>query len=221
MSETHESFDASADDAPEEDIHDLHDPIMRERARPRDGYQPIPLTLIFLFFGLLLWGGWYMGAYSGGGRVDVFYPGQQTTAEKAASADDTNGESASPEELASLGKRVYAQCSACHQNNGQGVAGSFPPLDGSRWVTGNPEVPIRILLHGMQGPVEVEGNTYNGAMPAWGGQLSDRQIAGVLTYVRSAWSNEASAIEPSQVEKVRGETGDRTSPWTASELEGL
>jgi mono/diheme cytochrome c family protein len=88
-------------------------------------------------------------------------------------------------------------------------------------VTGPPETPVRILLHGMEGPIEVAGAEYNGNMPAWGGQLSDRQIAGVVSYIRSAWSNDAPAIEPSLVEKLRSETTDRSSPWTAQELESL
>ncbi len=219
MSDTTPSFDDTGEEV-EEDIHDLHDPIVREKARPRDGYQPIPLTLIFLFFGLLMWGGWYMGAYSGDWRVDVLYPGQQPAAERAeASASSGDGGEVSPDELTALGKRVYSQCSSCHQSNGQGVPGNFPPLDGARWVTNNPKVPIRILLHGMQGDVEVKGETYNNQMPSWGDQLNDRQIAAVLTYVRSSWSNDADMIAPSQVAKIREATSDRTSAWTASELE--
>jgi mono/diheme cytochrome c family protein len=201
------------------DIHDLHDPIVREFERPADGYQPIPLTLIFLFFGLIGWGGWYLGAYSGDWRVDVLYPGQRPTA--GAAADESDEGNGGTEDLAKVGERVYGRCTSCHQQDGQGLEGSFPPLDGSTWVTGSPEVPVRILLHGMEGAVEVAGSEYNGNMPAWGDQLSDREIAGVVSYIRSAWSNEASSVEPSLVESLREKTSDRSDPWTADELESF
>mgnify|MGYP006284850399 CR=1 FL=1 len=217
MSDAEETSDIAGGE-PEGDIHGMHDPIMREMARPKDGYQPVPLTLTFLFFALIGWGGWYLGAYSGDWRVDVFYPGQQL-AERPAAAEEEKP--ATPEELAAVGKRLYSQCAACHQTDGQGVAGNFPPLDGSRWVTGPEEVPIRILLHGLSGPIDVAGETYNQMMPAWGEQLSDRQIAGVLTYIRSAWSNDAPAVMPESVGKVRSATEGRTEPWRASALENL
>jgi mono/diheme cytochrome c family protein len=214
-----DSLRESQESPDEGDIHEMHDPIAREFERPEDGYQPIPLTLIFLFFALVGWGGWYLGAYSGDWRVDVFYPGDRATA--AAEAQEESSGGTSPEELATLGKRVYAQCAACHQQNGKGVAGNFPPLDGTEWVTGPPETLIRILLHGLEGPIQVAGNEYNAQMPAWGGQLSDRQIAAVLTYIRSAWSNDAGPVKPTQVESLRKATADRSASWTASELKSL
>ena len=195
------------------DMHVLHGPIMRETARPRDGFQPIPLTLLFVFFALLLWGGWYLGEYDGDYREDVFTPGGEIA---LASRDQ-----AEPEvDPMVLGRRVYNNCSACHQNDGQGVAGAFPPLAGSVWVTGSVEVLARILLQGMQGPVEVKGAIYNGNMPAWS-QLSDEEIAAVLTYIRGSWENEASPVDPETVAKAREATSGREAAWTAEEFEAL
>ena len=77
----------------------------------------------------------------------------------------------------------------CHQDTGKGLPGTYPPLVGSPIVLGDPAIPIRILLHGLQGDVTVEGATYNGQMPSWD-RFSDEQIAAVLTYVRGAWTNE-------------------------------
>lgn len=194
------------------DMHELHDPILREKARPRDGFQPIPLTLIFAFFALLMWGGYYLGEYSGDWRADVFEPDGELVAAGAEEPDDEEVD------LMALGKRTYNNCSACHQNNGKGVAGSFPPLDGSRWVTGSEQRLVRVLLHGLQGEVVVNGETYNGQMPGWK-QLTDEELAGVMTYIRNSWSNEASEISPELVAEIRQETEGRSNAWSASELE--
>lgn len=111
-----------------------------------------------------------------------------------------------------------ANCQACHQAEGQGMAGAFPPLAGSSWVTEDPETPIRILLRGLQGPIEVNGETFNGVMPAQG-HLSDEQIANVLTHVRSSFGNEAGPVEPALVATIRAELSSQTAAWTAEELQ--
>jgi mono/diheme cytochrome c family protein len=111
------------------------------------------------------------------------------------------------------GDAIYAvRCVACHQANGQGIAGVFPPLANSEWVTEDPETPIRILLLGIQGEIEVLGNVYNNVMPAFA-TLSDEEIALVLSYVRAEWGNDAPAIEPNQVAEIRAGLGARTDPW--------
>ncbi|HWP93265.1 MAG TPA: cytochrome c, partial [Thermodesulfobacteriota bacterium] len=109
----------------------------------------------------------------------------------------------------------------CHQANGQGLPGAFPPLVGSEWVINDPETPIRIVLHGLQGPIEVKGTIYNNVMPEWGSKLSNEEIAAVLTYVRTSWGNNAGEITPNMVNEVRKGTADRTTPWTADELQQL
>jgi len=119
-----------------------------------------------------------------------------------------------------LGGRVYNNCVACHQRDGQGVAGQFPPLAGSGWVEGDPRLLARILLQGMQGPVEVLGEQYNGQMPGWA-HLSDQQIAAVLTYTRQSWDNYASEVSPELIASVRQEVGPRREAWTADELKAL
>jgi len=119
-------------------------------------------------------------------------------------------------------ERIYAStCAACHQAEAQGMAGQFPPLAGSSWLAGDPETPIRIVLAGLSGPIDVEGQTYNGIMPAQS-HLNDEQIANVLTYVRSNFGNDASPIEPSLVATLRAELAGRTTPWNGgAELEAL
>lgn len=112
----------------------------------------------------------------------------------------------------------YAVCSTCHQPTGLGLDPAFPPLAGSEVVTGPAEVPIAIVLHGLQGPLTVKGKQYNGAMVAWG-QLSDEDIATTLTYERSSWGNSAPAVTAAEVAAVREATKSRTTPWTWDELQ--
>ncbi len=119
------------------------------------------------------------------------------------------------------GAEVYKTCAACHQPNGQGMPGSWPPLAGSEWLVNNPEVPIRIVLHGLHGPITVKGQSFNNVMQAWAETFSDEQIAAVLTYARSSWGNSASAITTEQVAAVREATKAHTDAWVAEELHDL
>jgi mono/diheme cytochrome c family protein len=117
------------------------------------------------------------------------------------------------------GKQVFSTtCAACHQVSGEGVPGVYPPLAGSEWVTGDEAKVVRILLHGVTGPIEVAGETFNGMMPPWGGTLKDEDIAAVLTYVRSTWGNTGAPITAAKVASIRAATTSRTTPWTAAEL---
>jgi len=98
------------------------------------------------------------------------------------------------------GKTIYLQkCASCHQANGAGTPGVFPPLAGNPFVTGDPKPVIKIVLDGKTGPLTVEGKTYNGVMPAWKGQLTNAQIASVITYIRNDWGNKASVVKESDV----------------------
>ncbi len=117
------------------------------------------------------------------------------------------------------GQVVYEnRCASCHQNTGAGIPGVFPPLIGTKWVLGEPDRLISIVLHGLMGELEIEGTEYNGVMPAWGTTLSDKEIAAVLTFVRSSWGNEAAAVPDSSVTRLRAMLADRGKPWTPSEL---
>ncbi len=116
----------------------------------------------------------------------------------------------------------YAEvCAVCHQATGLGLEGAFPPLAGSEWITGRADIPIAIVLHGLQGPITVKGKPYNGAMMAWGAAMTDDDIAGTLTYARSQWGNRAVAVTTAQVRAVRARFASRTTPWTAAELKAI
>jgi mono/diheme cytochrome c family protein len=117
------------------------------------------------------------------------------------------------------GKRVYETvCGACHQADGSGVQGLFPPLAGSSWVQGDEVRLIRVILHGLMGEIEVGGVTYSGMMPPFG-SLRDPEVAAVATYVRGAWGNEAAAVTTATVARIRAADAQRRTPWTSAELE--
>lgn len=200
------------------DVRNVHGAILREKGDPRDGYEPIPLWLVSLFMALVFWGGAYLAFYSGGFESTVFNPSQ-------VSWSGGGGAPKGPPDPKVVGKRLYtANCVACHQASGLGVGGQFPPLVESEWVVGGgwhgDNHLVGILLHGLQGAVQVKGDTYNGAMPPWK-QLKDDQIAAILTYIRSEWGNDAPLITAEQVAKVREETADRTEPYTQAQLQAI
>lgn len=199
-------------------VRDMHGAILREKDDPRDGYEPIPLWLVSLFMALVFWAGAYLAFYSGGFQSTVFNPTQVSWA--GGGAVDKG-----PPDPMVLGKRLFtANCVACHQATGQGVAGQFPTLVGSEWVLGGDwhgdNHLVKIVLHGLQGPIQVMGNTYNGAMPPWK-QLKDEQIAAILTYIRNEWGNSAAPITAEQVARIREETADVTEPFTQAQLQAI
>lgn len=101
------------------------------------------------------------------------------------------------------GAKIYQQyCSACHQMNGKGASGRFPPLIETDWVTGDKERLIKVLLNGMEGSLKIDDEVYNGAMPQHS-FLKDKEIAQVLTYIRSSFGNEASEVMENEVQELR------------------
>ncbi|MEY4246037.1 MAG: hypothetical protein RLZZ245_3622 [Verrucomicrobiota bacterium] len=118
------------------------------------------------------------------------------------------------------GGQLYGlYCSACHGADGKGATGgAFPPLAGSAWVQGESDRAVKIVLHGLHGPVNVSGKTYNLEMPPQGAALPDAQIAAILTHVRSSWGNAESPVTPEHVTSIRAANSARSESWTAEEL---
>lgn len=193
---------------------DLHEPIYREMAEPRDGYEPMPTWLVFLCLAVMGFGGWYLGMFSGGFRGDSY-----SEFGWGSSAPSTAAPAQQLDPMVA-GARVYNNCAACHQRDGEGVAGNYPPLAGSEWVSGSEVRLAALVLHGLEGSITVRGQSYNQVMPAWS-QLSDEQIAAVLTYIRGSWGNSAGAVAPELVAAVRAQTDGRRRPWTTDELDEL
>lgn len=119
-------------------------------------------------------------------------------------------------EVYKLGSAVFhreAHCVTCHQNTGLGMLNIYPPLVNSPWVSGNDERLIKLTLHGLWGPMEVNGVTYDPSkgvppMTAFKAVLNDKEIAAVLTYVRNTWGNKAPVVSPEKVKAVREATKD-------------
>ena len=197
-------------------LQSVHAQLLREKPEPREGFSPIPIFLLFIFSGLIFFGGVYMAEFSAGFNALVFD-------ETVHLARGGSAEPPPPPDPLVLGKRLYIQnCVACHQLSGMGLAPVFPPLVKTDWVVGSEQRPIRVLLHGLAGEIEVNGVTYNGVMPAFGPtsvNWSDAQIAAVLTYIRQEWGNEAPLVLPETVTEVRAATAGRTAAWTQAELE--
>lgn len=107
------------------------------------------------------------------------------------------------EDRMEMGKSVYASnCAACHQPDGKGIKGAFPPLAKSDFLMADKKRAINAILNGLNGKIEVNGETYNGVMPAV--SLDDEDTANVMTYIMNSWGNKGGVTTPSEVKKVRG-----------------
>jgi mono/diheme cytochrome c family protein len=101
------------------------------------------------------------------------------------------------------GKEVYStQCMSCHQPNGEGLSGVYPPLAGSDHLTKDQEKSISIILKGQDEEITVKGTKYSVPMPAMN-TLTDQQIADVLNYMGHSWGNQFKAVTPAQVKSKR------------------
>lgn len=177
----------------------------RENADPVEQANPVPKVVMGLVLGLVVWAVGYIFVQEAGGDVSLGDRRDPSTLTVAAGG-------------AADGAQVFAsRCAACHQANGKGLAGVFPPLAGSPWVVGDPDTALQIVLHGMTGPIDVLGTTYNGAMPAFAEQLSDAELAAVLTHVRATWGNAAAPIDSAAAAAARAATATRGEPWNGTQ----
>ena len=188
-----------------------------EQTEPRAGKNPIPMFLVILMGILAFASDMHLMANRGGFDARIYQP--------YANLDELQGDNPIDPvlEKRKLGKRLYdVSCIGCHQANGLGIAGQFPPLAGSDWVNAEgPNRIIRIVLNGLQGPVNINGTVFNGPVPMsnFGALLSDNDVAAILTYIRSEWGNAASAVTEAQVKGLRDECTKRgATAWTADDL---
>ncbi|PTY06601.1 cytochrome C [Opitutaceae bacterium EW11] len=202
--------------ASDESIQDVHAILAREKPEPHEGYSPMPLFVLGFVSAIIFIGAIYIVRHRAG--FDPLAYDERYDPSMAA----TNAAPVKVDPIAE-GKKLFMTCAACHQPTGQGVPGVFPPLVKSEWVNGSEDRVIRILLNGLSGPVKVEGNTYNNAMPAFGPGgygWSDEKISYILTYVRQEWGNTGAPITPEKVAEIRKAVGQR-KPWAAEELEAI
>ncbi len=184
-------------------------PRQREFDDPDEAVRPLPRLFFVLVFGMVAWGAWYIIDLSG--RSDPMNgDGRTLSALQDAPAGAVSGV-----------QLFTSKCAACHQASGQGVAGVFPPLVGADWVTGSEGRLVQILLHGIQGAIEVNAVVYNGQMPAWK-SLTDDELAALATYVRATWGNSAGEVTAATVARERERTLSRTTAWQGgAELETI
>lgn len=105
-------------------------------------------------------------------------------------------------------------CASCHQRNGKGDNSRFPPLAGSDWVNGEPQRLLDVILNGLQGEIKVNGQTWEGLMPAHANTLDDHAIASIATYIRQNFGNKASTITSKDVILVRNATKNKSGATT-------
>ena len=122
------------------------------------------------------------------------------------------------------GEKIFAaRCASCHQANGLGIEGQFPPLANSEWVSADPKVISNIILKGLKGEIIVNGKKYgtSAAVNMAAVPISDREIANVSTYVRQAWNNNSSEVTEELVSEVRAETASKQDQWVGDELRSM
>ena len=98
------------------------------------------------------------------------------------------------------------------------MRGEAPPLEGSSWVAGPQDRLIRIVLHGLRGPIEVSGKTYNQEMPGFAPVLADADIASLVSYVRRRFGQAATPVPEAAVSRIRAANPARKNYWTVDEL---
>ena len=143
---------------------------------------------------------------------------RDTTAQKGVVLDEKE------KEQFALGRKFYlSSCSGCHGNDGGGLNRFAPPLRGSEWVLGDENRLALIVLHGIEGPLQVAGRRYAEPeiLPVMPGHstLDDGTLAAILTYIRNEWGNQAGAVSRRTVGKIRLTNQGRVLPWTAEEVD--
>lgn len=169
----------------------------------------VPLTLLAVFFGF---GVTYLSLRTD--HVTMKEGDSRTHAESTASSAPA-GSGADVTALLDHGKQIYTTtCQACHQPNGQGIPGTFPPLDGSEWTMGPAKRTVAIVLHGINGDITVKGEKFHNVMPTFKGQFQSADIAAVVTYVRRTFGKTSDTVTTELVDQVKVQTKDQSTPWT-------
>jgi mono/diheme cytochrome c family protein len=211
MSSTPDNYRFEEAGATDDSIQQVHAQLQKQKPDKANGYSFLPLGILGLMCSSVFFGSIYLAHYSI--RFDPLVTSEHAKREKPGAVVQV---AATP---AVLGKKVFSSiCITCHQATGMGVPGVYPPLAGSEWAQGDEERIIRIVLHGLNGPITVESKEFNNAMAALGSVLKDEQIANALTYVRQEWGNKAPEVKAETVARIRAEVGNRSAPWTAAEL---
>jgi len=178
----------------------------RENPDPTEGERPFPKPLLAVVVSLVLWGVSYI--YVTQSNDDAAFGDHRTLATLQGPAPGAKVD----------GAQIYnAQCVACHQATGLGLAGVFPPLGGSEWVTGDPRRLAQMVLHGVSGTLTVKGAAYNGMMPPFKDKLGDPELAALLSHIRSQFGNTAAPVDAKLVAEARSASEARKTPWNGDD----
>src|SRR6478672_13328048 len=202
------------------DVQQVHAAVQREKREPRVGAEPLSIWLIAIYGLAIFFGGAYLGRYSGNFTSGGLDPMGSPPAPKKAVAGGPGGEQAVELSPHDRGKKVFsANCQTCHQANGLGVSGQYPPLATSEFTNGGSRRMGMIVLKGLQGPVTVKGQQFGTAvMQPWDKTLTDQKIADVLTYERSDWGNSASPVTAEQIAALRKELASHPESFSEPEI---
>jgi mono/diheme cytochrome c family protein len=149
--------------------------------------------IIFLYFSLVMLLSCCGNSNSSGSKTE------KLSSSKASSVQEI------PPAVMERGEEVYRKyCLACHQTDGSGNPGMYPPLVDTKTVKGDKDKLINIIMNGIEGEIEVKGEIYNQVMVPHS-FLSDEQIADVLTYIRNSFGNNASPVSVEEVAELRTE----------------
>lgn len=202
---------------------EVHDAVRREKILPPTGREPISFGPLIIAAFVLILGAGYLGAYGNFFSdsiytTDYYRPDPRPPGKSGPAIDE---DLPWIDKWLAGGKKVYTNCVACHQPDGKGLPGQFPPLIGTDWVSGSTSRLGGILLNGIMGPLTVEGQSYNGQMPAWSG-LSDEQIAQVMTYIRFEFGgmaeDPAGVVTAEMVQAARTEHSGQSGFWNEEGL---
>lgn len=178
----------------------------RENPDPTEGERPFPKPLLAVVVALVTWAIGYI--YITQSNDNAAFGDHRTLSTLQGPAPGAKVD----------GAQIYtSQCVACHQATGTGLAGVFPPLAESEWVTGDPKRLAQIVLHGVSGTLTVKGAAYNGMMPPFKEKLDDAEMAALLTHIRSQFGNRADAVDAKLVLDARSASSARTAPWNGDD----
>jgi len=201
----------------------LHDSVRRENALQRGGKGTVGVSIIVVSALILILGGGHLFSGANGFSNSIYISDYYQAAPRPSLGGDGADVVAAAwiDDWTKDGKKVYGSCIACHQGSGLGIPGLFPPLVGSEWVDGGTTRLGAILLHGINGPLKVGGQTYNGLMPAWN-TFSDEKIAQVITYVRREFGSlpegDDGVVTIEMMKAAREQFSGHIAPYTESEL---
>lgn len=185
----------------------------RENKDPTEGNRTMPVIVYMAVTAMIVWAVSYI-FYNANTDAPELGDRRTLLTLMARSAGTAGGAAAGSAD----GGQIYsANCVACHQANGAGMPGVFPPLASSEWVLAKDKVPVNILLFGITGKLTVRGASFSGQMPAFKDKLSDDEIGAVLSYIRSNFGNSAAKIAADAVKAERDAGKDRKDPWNGDD----